>query len=401
MNNLSLPPVSPRAGRALLIAGLFALGLLLGWLVIGWWLWPVSWSDALPVDLAPAEKQHYTRMAAESYAANGDAALASARLASWPAADQQRILSGAGAQSAAGVSPAAATGAGPAAPARRTNILVLGTDARPTWEAWRTDSIMVLSLDEPTGQVGIMSFPRDLYVEMPGGKWDRLNVVDYLGEKNGYPGGGPALVAQVLSDTLGVQSDHWVRIQMDGIIKLVDSLDGVTVKLDCPLYERAPDKTQPSGYRDFNLPAGESRLDGADAKRFATFRTVTSDLGRQRRQQQLIWALRNEFLQLDTLTKIPQLWSALGETFTTDLGLPDVLRLAQFARNLNPERVHGMVMKNEWFEDITTTEGAIVLKIADMDAFRAARDQLFSGTALADLDKPDPEKGCPPPPPPP
>jgi hypothetical protein len=63
----------------------FLVGLLVGWLVIGWALWPVTWKNTLPPDLRPAERQAYLAMVAESLAASGDAALAQDRLASWPA----------------------------------------------------------------------------------------------------------------------------------------------------------------------------------------------------------------------------------------------------------------------------------------------------------------------------
>ena len=65
----------------------FVAGLIVGWWVIGWVVWPVRWNNVLPQDLRAAERDHYLRMVAESYAANGDPELASQRLATWP--DQQ------------------------------------------------------------------------------------------------------------------------------------------------------------------------------------------------------------------------------------------------------------------------------------------------------------------------
>ncbi len=65
----------------------FVAGLLLGWLIIGWWLWPVEWKNALPQDLAPRLQNQYLTMVAESYAANGNLQLAQDRLAGWPTAE--------------------------------------------------------------------------------------------------------------------------------------------------------------------------------------------------------------------------------------------------------------------------------------------------------------------------
>ena len=62
----------------------FVIGLLVGWLVIGWGVWPVTWKNALPMDLRPAERDQYLMMTAESFATNGDVDLARSRLALWP-----------------------------------------------------------------------------------------------------------------------------------------------------------------------------------------------------------------------------------------------------------------------------------------------------------------------------
>jgi hypothetical protein len=70
----------------------FLVGLLVGWLAIGWALWPVTWKNTLPRDLRPAERQQYLTMVAESLTANGDNALAQERVASWSAEDLAKDL---------------------------------------------------------------------------------------------------------------------------------------------------------------------------------------------------------------------------------------------------------------------------------------------------------------------
>ena len=104
------------------------------------------------------------------------------------------------------------------------------------------------------------------------------------------------------------------------------------------------------------------QLDGATAKKFATYRYVQTDFGRTRRQQQLIWAIRNRVLQANLLPKIPVLWSALSDTFTTDLDLPAVLKLARLASRLQAQDVHGMQFDEDTIEWYTTPEGWQVLR---------------------------------------
>lgn len=72
-------------------AGLI-VGLLLGWLVIGWWLWPVKWVDADPWDLRAEHKQAYVAMVADSLATNGDSGLAEQRLRHWDKKELSTIL---------------------------------------------------------------------------------------------------------------------------------------------------------------------------------------------------------------------------------------------------------------------------------------------------------------------
>ena len=140
----------------------------------------------------------------------------------------------------------------------------------------------------------------------------RINQADFEGETNQYPGGGPALLSKVIEDNLGIPTQDWVRIRQEGLVQLVDALGGVTITLDCPLHELTPHPSLEGQFQKFDLPAGEVFLNGEDAKKFATFRYNSNDFYRGKRQQQLIWAIRNRALQLNAIPKIPELWSAAG-----------------------------------------------------------------------------------------
>jgi LCP family protein required for cell wall assembly len=371
------------------IIGLLALlgGLLIGWLVIGWTLWPVEWTGVLPADLGDAGREQYLDLVAESYALTKNAQLARLRLASFPAAEQEPLLADVMTRVARRLE-------------RTENILVLGADQRPGWEAWRTDSIMVVAIDAKYQQVGVISIPRDLYVEIPDYGKERINAVDYIGEKKKAPGGGPALAARVVSDSLGIPTQHYARIQMDGLAQLIDALGGVTVTLDCPLYERTPNDSAPAGYVEWTLPAGQVWLDGDAARKFVTYRYVTADFGRIQRQQQLIWAIRNRALQGNIIPRIPELWRAFSDMFTTDLSLMDVIRLANMGIKLKPGDVHGMMIGRGVVRDFTTERGEMVLVVSSQADLDAAKEQLFMGKPLEQLGRSEPgkPKECPPPP---
>lgn len=281
------------------------------------------------------------------------------------------------------------------------NFVVMGVDYRPGDAGWRTDTIMVVAIDAPANRVGIISIPRDLYVEIPGYGLGRINQADYIGEATGYAGGGQALLRRVISETLGIPTRHYVRIRMEGLVRLVDTLGGVTVVLDCPLYERTPNDLTPNGVVDWSLPAGPTLLDGETAKKFATYRYATTDFGRARRQQQLIWAIRDRALQVDIIPRIPELWKAFADMFSADLSLLDIVKLAGFGAALKPENVHGTVLGDDVMDFYITPEGAWVLVIADYDGIAAKKAHLFSERPLAALNISDAQGGCPPPPTPP
>jgi LCP family protein required for cell wall assembly len=394
------------------------IGLVVGWLAIGWGAWPVSYKNATASSLRAAEREEYLAMVAESLSIDGDIASAQEKLQSWSqnvlAEDLTRLqsrlwtedevrasqLQDLGHALGVEVGPGAAvTGQAASADLSKTdNILVLGTDAAREVPG-RTDTIMVLAIDRKTNQIGIVSIPRDLYVDLPGYGKERINAAYITGEVAKYPGGGPALARRVVEESVGIPTQHYAIIRQEGLGRLVDALGGVTVTLDCPLYEMVSSQKSPTGLKTFTLPAGKVHLDGRTAIKFAIYRYVESDFGRVGRQQQLIWAIRNRALQINLLPKIPELWQALADTFTTDLSLPDMIRLATLGTRLKSENVHGLVLGRDVVEGFMTEEGWQVLVFKDRAAVQEKLSQLFSVAPLAETDKLSGEsEKCPPPP---
>lgn len=263
------------------------------------------------------------------------------------------------------------------------NYLVLGMDARPGDKAWRTDTIMIVAVDYDASQVGIFSIPRDLWVDIPTLGPGRINQADYHGESTKYPGGGPALVSKIIEGIFGVSTNHWVRIKQEGLVEMVDALGGVDITLNCPLHEITPDPKNPNQYVKFELPAGKNHLDGADAKKFATYRYNSNDFYRAQRQQQLIWAIKERAIQLDAITKLPQLWTALQHTFETDLSILDVIRLARIGIKLNANQIHGLTFSTQAIV-YDTVGAAQVLKIGDKKLLMKELDSLWSQKSIAE-----------------
>jgi LCP family protein required for cell wall assembly len=267
------------------------------------------------------------------------------------------------------------------------NILVMGTDRRPDWDNWRTDTIMIVGLDRKLQRAAVLSIPRDLYIEIPNYGYGRINQVDYIGEEIlKVEGGGPALVSAVLSQTLGIETKHWVRFEMTGFQSVVDAVGGVTIHLDCPFYEPILNLTT-NEWEYFTLPAGEVEMDGETAYWYVRLRLRESDIGRARRQRQFLWALREQALNTNLILRFPELWSAFRETFTTDLTLWELIELARFGMALDPANVRASGITLKELQSFTTESGAAVLIIADPTKVKAVIDGVWDAPAMADTNR--------------
>ncbi len=268
------------------------------------------------------------------------------------------------------------------------NFLVMGTDRRAEGGSWRTDSIMVIGIDRAKERAAVFSVPRDTYVQIPGYGFGRINQADYMGERRTPDGGGPALVSAILEENLGISTQHWVRIQMDGFVSFVDAMGGVDVYLDCPFSEPILNLNT-NAWTNFNLPAGLNHLDGQDAYWFARLRYRESDIGRSSRQRAIIWALREQILSTNAILRLPQLYAAYRDTISTDLSLFDIISMAQFAVSLKPENVRagGLTLKD--LQNYTTAGGAQVLIIADPARVRDLVANVWDQPAMADAYRKD------------
>jgi LCP family protein required for cell wall assembly len=242
----------------------------------------------------------------------------------------------------------------------------------------------VAAVDAQRREVGILSIPRDLWVDIPGYGQGRINIVDFVGESRAGHGGGPALVSKVLQDNLGIQTQHWMRVRQEGLVHLVDAIGGITVTLDCPFTEKTPAPNVKGQYEYLMLPAGRSFLGGETAKKFVTYRYASSDFSRARRQQQVIWAIRDRALEVNLFPLIPQFASALADTFQTDLLVGDLVELALLGRDLGPERVHGHVLSRRSLRS-ALINGSAVLVVADPALIREEVEGLFTSQPIAEL----------------
>ncbi|MFN8529475.1 MAG: LCP family protein [Anaerolineae bacterium] len=248
----------------------------------------------------------------------------------------------------------------------RLTLLLMGLDRRPgeTGLTYRTDTMMLISLDPETQSLGVLSIPRDLYVEVPGySALQRINTPMVLGElqQTGY---GPTLAMQTIQYNLGIRVQEYAVVDFHAFVTLVDALGGVDLDVPYPIA----DYDYPSmdyGYDPFIIQAGLQHLDGATALKYARTRHNDSDFERARRQQAVMFAIRDQLFNRDRLPELivqsPSLLTGLSEDVYTSLNLDQMIQLAVYLRDIPVENIHTGVIDANYITDYTTDDGAQVL----------------------------------------
>jgi LCP family protein required for cell wall assembly len=259
----------------------------------------------------------------------------------------------------------------------RVNILLLGIDKRPDEQYARTDTMILVTVDPATGKAGMLSIPRDLWVTVPGYSENRINTAHYQGDKNGYPGGGPALAMKTVQYNLGVPVHFYVRVDFDGFRRIVNTLGGIDVDVAQTINDpKYPDENY--GYDPFYIEAGRQHLDGDMALKYARTRaTQGADFARARRQQQVLIAIREKALAVGAVPKIPELWATMADTVQTDLQLVDILELTKLADQITGEDIQSAVIDHAMTVDYETNTGAQVL-LPVREKIRPVVDTMFA-----------------------
>jgi LCP family protein required for cell wall assembly len=269
--------------------------------------------------------------------------------------------------------------------ASRVTVLMLGLDYRD-WEAGtdysRSDTMILLTLDPFTKSAGILSVPRDLWVEIPGYAHGKINTAYYLGEAHKLPEGGPGLAVETVEQFLGVPINYYAQIDFGAFVKFIDELGGV--KIDVP-EAITVDLLGSGSATKKKLKPGVQVLPGEWALAYARARyTAGGDFDRAGRQQQVILAIRDRILSFDLLpqliTKAPTLYKELAAGIHTNLPLDDALKLATLASQVSKENIKQGIIDEKMVTFGTSPDGLSIL-IPVPDQIHLLRNEIFASTA--------------------
>ena len=229
----------------------------------------------------------------------------------------------------------------------RVNILLAGNSADDPGHggANLTDSIMIMSLNTQDNTAFLLSIPRDLYVDIPGNGYAKINEAYQDGEadafsENGYASGGMGLLEKTVSQHFGIHLHYYALVNYSALRDAVNAVGGIKINIQSSnakgLYDPSPDLT--TGLPLVDLPNGWQTLDGQQALGLARSRGDSyyaygfprGDFDRTEHQRQILVALKEKAGSVSTLSnplKVGELFDSFGNNVKTDLELNEAKRL--------------------------------------------------------------------------
>ena len=234
-------------------------------------------------------------------------------------------------------------------PEGQINIALLGVDDYGEGN-FRTDVIMILSLDPSHDTTTLISFPRDLYITIPGCGDDRIN--------NAWRCGGFQSLQTTMENNLGIKPDYYAMVNFNAFEAVVNSIGGIDVDITQHFEDGC--------YFNVNnwcvLEPGIMHMDGQWALWYSRARYSTSDFDRNRRAQDVIQAIAQKALNLNMLAKAPELYGIYREYVDTNLPLPVILsNLSRFNDLTSFDKLRRYAVSPDMATDWIIATGAEVL----------------------------------------
>lgn len=273
--------------------------------------------------------------------------------------------------------------------ASRVNVLLLGLDsydgsADRSGPA-RSDTMILLTLDPQTNTAGILSIPRDLWVNIPGFGYGRINTAYMLGDANKLPGGGPALAMKTVEQVIGVPVHYFAQIEFAAFVTLIDVLGKIPVDIEKNMYI---DPIGP-GADEIFLSRGVHMLGGVEALAYARHRkSEGGDIDRAKRQQKIIMGIRQRVLEPGNLPNLlahaPEIYAVIQDGINTNLTFDQIMRLAVLATSVPEENIKRGIINYEMMIPYNVVVNGVNQAVYKPipDKIRELRDEIFTAQGV-------------------
>jgi polyisoprenyl-teichoic acid--peptidoglycan teichoic acid transferase len=249
----------------------------------------------------------------------------------------------------------------------KINVLLLGVDSRGE-EKSRTDTIMIAQYDTKKNTAKLVSVMRDIYVDIPDYESYKVNTAYFLG--------GPELLRQTLQENFGVDIHYYALVDFKGFQEVVNTLspDGIEINVEKSMSKNI----------GVSLEPGLQKLDGAELLGYARYRhDAQGDFGRVERQQEVMNVLKDEFVSLNGVTKLPKLVGTVQPYIETNIGGGEILGLLKDFIVNTPEDIETLTIPIEGsYTNESYSHAGSVLEI-DMEENKQAIDEFLNGDKVA------------------
>ncbi|HEL1997789.1 TPA: LCP family protein [Streptococcus suis] len=228
-------------------------------------------------------------------------------------------------------------------------ILLMGVDMDQAtrggdWEGGRSDSMILVTVNPKTKETNMMSLTRDIMVEIAEANGESSGTVEKLNHSYSY-GQAPMAIATI-EKMMDINIDRYIEINMDGLVELVDAVGGIevnnTLGFPISISEHEP------AYTSIVQP-GKQLVNGDQALVYARMRydDPEGDIGRQRRQREVITAIIKKLLQLDGFTQYKKILTAISNNMRTNIEIspatiPNLLGYKDSVSKLNSYQLRGV-----------------------------------------------------------
>lgn len=243
-------------------------------------------------------------------------------------------------------------------------ILLMGVDMDQAtrggdWEGGRSDSMILVTVNPKTKETNMMSLTRDIMVEIAEANGESSGTVEKLNHSYSY-GQAPMAIATI-EKMMDITIDRYIEINMDGLVELVDAVGGIevnnTLGFPISISEHEP------AYTSIVQP-GKQLVNGEQALVYARMRydDPEGDIGRQRRQREVITAIIKKLLQLDGFTQYKKILTAISNNMRTNIEIspatiPSLLGYKDSVSKLNSYQLRGVdQMVDEIYYQLPTSE---------------------------------------------
>ena len=238
-------------------------------------------------------------------------------------------------------------------PDGQVNILILGSDWRAS-SGYRTDVVLLMSIYTKENKVSLVSFPRDLWVVIPGLQEERINTA------MGY--GGFPLLASTFEYNFAIHIDHYMMTNFAGFTEIVDTLDGIDIEASTNTADQC-DLSYAHGAW-CSVGPGTEHLDGETALWYVRSRKTSNDFDRTRRAQEVLIGLFKKLMTMNAVAQAPELYSQFIDSVETDMTLADMLEIIDVAPAIlsDTSRIKQYAIGTAQVTPLTTTTGAYILQ---------------------------------------